>query len=96
LTVRMVMHVRQLAKGTKLVLGMAVARQRECACVSPGFRGLGVISVSRGSKVVNAWKYVIGKLRAGGMGDVLMISKQIVLIASVPMVGLAPTVRYML
>lgn len=89
----MVMHARQLAKGTQHVLGMAVARQRECACVSPGFRALGVTSVRRGSKVMNAWKHVIGKLRAGGMGAVLLISKQTVLSASVLMVGVARTVR---
>jgi hypothetical protein len=93
LTARMVMHARHLAKETQHVLGMAVARHMECACVSPGFRALGVTSVRRGSKVVNAWKHVIGILRAGGMGAVLMISTQIVLNASVPMVGVARTVR---
>jgi hypothetical protein len=93
LTARMVMNARQLARGTQHVLGMAVANQMGCVCVSPGFRALGVTSVRRGSKVVNAWKHVIGKLRAGGMGAVLMISKQIVLNASVPMVGVARTVR---
>ena len=93
MTGRMEMHANQFVNGTPRVLGTAVARQRALACVNRGIQARVATSASRGYKVQIAWNHVIGKLCAGDMGAVSMISTPIALSATATPVGVARAAR---